>query len=125
MWWRRLISMKLSTTVALLISIVLFLNGCAITRPIFFKEVVKKNQEIEVKILEVSSEERKLALGVKQLEDDPWESISSDFTTGKKVKGIVIRVLDKGIIFDLGNNIEGIVPMKRIPKTLRSKVRAE
>ena len=35
--------MKLSTTVALLISIVLFLNGCAITRPIFFKEVVKKN----------------------------------------------------------------------------------
>jgi small subunit ribosomal protein S1 len=89
------------------------------------KEVVKKGQEVDVKILEVSSEDRKLSLGIKQLEDDPWETISSEFTSGKKVEGTVIRVLDKGIIFDLGNSIEGIVPMKRIPKTLRSKVKAE
>ncbi len=89
------------------------------------KEVVKKGQDVDVKILEVSSEERKLALGIKQLEEDPWETISSEFTSGKKVEGTVIRVLDKGIIFDLSNSIEGIVPMKRIPKTLRSKVKAE
>ena len=57
--------------------------------------------------------------------NDPWETISSEFTSGKKVEGTVIRTLDKGIIFDLGNSIEGIVPMKRIPKTLRSKVKAE
>jgi len=66
-----------------------------------------------------------LALGFKQLEEDPWEEISGQYTSGKKVEGTVIRVLEKGIIFDLGDSIEGIVPMKQIPKAVRSKVRAE
>ena len=89
------------------------------------KEIVNKGQDIEVKILEVSSEDRRLALGIKQLKEDPWVEISDQYTSGKKVKGTVIRVLEKGIIFDLGNSIEGIVPMKQIPKTVRSKVRVE
>lgn len=89
------------------------------------KEIVEKGQSVEVKILEVSSEERRLALGIKQLEEDPWEEISSQYSSGKKVEGTVIRVLEKGIIFDLGDNIEGIVPMKQIPKAARSKVRDE
>ena len=89
------------------------------------KEIVNKGQDVDVKILEVSSEERRLALGIKQLEEDPWEEISGQYTSGKKVEGTVIRVLEKGIIFDLGDNIEGIVPMKQIPKAVRSKVRAE
>jgi len=89
------------------------------------KEIVNKGQDVDVKILEVSSEDRRLALGIKQLEEDPWEEISGQYTSGKKVKGTVIRVLEKGIIFDLGDSIEGIVPMKQIPKAARSKVRAE
>ncbi len=89
------------------------------------KEIVSKGQDVEVKILEVSSEDRRLALGFKQLEEDPWEEISGQYTSGKKVEGTVIRVLEKGIIFDLGDSIEGIVPMKQIPKAVRSKVRAE
>jgi len=89
------------------------------------KEIMNKGQELDVKILEVSSEDRRLALGIKQLEEDPWEEISEQYTSGKKVEGTVIRVLEKGIIFDLGDSIEGIVPMKQIPKAVRSKVRAE
>ena len=89
------------------------------------KEIVNKGQDVDVKILEVSSEDRRLALGIKQLEEDPWEEISDQYTSGKKVNGTVIRVLEKGIIFDLGDSIEGIVPMKQIPKAARSKVRAE
>ena len=89
------------------------------------KEIVTKGQDVDVKILEVSSEERRLALGIKQLEEDPWNEISQEYTSGKKVNGTVIRVLEKGIIFDLGNSVEGIVPMKHIPKNSRIKIREE
>ena len=89
------------------------------------KEIVTKGQDVDVKILEVSSEERRLALGIKQLEEDPWNEISQEYTSGKKVNGTVIRVLEKGIIFDLGNSVEGIVPMKHIPKNSRTKIREE
>ena len=89
------------------------------------KELVNKGQELEVKILEVSSEERRLALGMKQLEEDPWNTLKNEFTSGKAMKGKVIRTLEKGIIFDLNNEIEGIVPMKQIPKSLRKKIKTE
>ena len=80
------------------------------------KEVVQKGDSVKVKILEVSVEERRLALGMKQVEDDPWESIKADFTSGKVVNGTIIKVLDKGIIFDLTDGLEGIVPLKRLKK---------
>jgi len=80
------------------------------------KEVVQKGDSVKVKILEVSVEERRLALGMKQVEDNPWESIKADFTSGKVINGTIIKVLDKGIIFDLTDGLEGIVPLKRLKK---------
>ena len=80
------------------------------------KEVVQKGDSVKVKILEVSVEERRLALGMKQVEDNPWEIIKADFTSGKVINGEIIKVLDKGIIFDLGDGLEGIVPLKRLKK---------
>jgi len=80
------------------------------------KEVVKKNQKIMVKVLDVSGENRRLALGVKQVEEDPWPELRMQYHAGRVVEGTVIRALEKGIIFQLGNDLEGIVPLKRIPK---------
>ena len=76
------------------------------------KNVLEKDQEVEVVILEVSREDRKISLGMKQLQDDPWESIIEYFESGKEVSGEIIRILDKGIIIQLEMDVEGIIPFK-------------
>ena len=86
------------------------------------KEIVQKGDTIKVRILEVSAEDRRLALGIKQIEENPWENICKDFSSGKVVNGTIIKILDKGIIFDLANNIEGIVPLKRMQKHEKNQI---
>ena len=69
-------------------------------------EILSLNDEIEVQILEVSSEERKLGVGIKQLQEDPLTAYSK----GDLVKAKVVKILEKGIIFSTANSIEGIIP---------------
>ena len=83
------------------------------------REVVEKGQEVEVRVMEVSRESRRIALGLKQVEDDPWPELVKNFETGKEVEGEVVRVLDKGIILLLENDVEGIIPFGRQPKRQR------
>ena len=89
------------------------------------KEILGKNEEIEVRILEVSRESRRISLGIKQIEDDPWPGLSKAFQSGKKVEGEIVRVLDKGIILGLEHDLEGIIPfsrqIKRNKKSISSK----
>ena len=89
------------------------------------KEILGKNEEIEVRILEVSRESRRISLGIKQIEDDPWPGLSKTFQSGKKVEGEIVRVLDKGIILGLEHDVEGIIPfsrqIKRNKKSISSK----
>ena len=68
-------------------------------------EILSLNDEIEVKILEVSSEERKLGVGLKQLQEDPLNA----YKTGDSVSAKVVKVLDKGIIFSTNESIEGMI----------------
>ena len=68
-------------------------------------EILSLNDEIEVKILEVSSEERKLGVGLKQLQEDPLNA----YKPGDSVSAKVVKVLDKGIIFSTNESIEGMI----------------
>ena len=77
------------------------------------KEILENNQEVEVKILEISKENRRIALGYKQVGDDPWPEILKFFETGKEVQGKIVRILEKGIILELEKDIEGIIPFDR------------
>ena len=89
------------------------------------KEILEKDKEIEVRILEVSRDNRRIALGLKQTEDDPWPELSKIFESGKEIEGEIVRILDKGIILSLEHNVEGIVPfgrqIKKNKKTIISK----
>ena len=80
------------------------------------KEIVEKDQEIEVRILEVSRENRRISLGFRQVEDDPWPNIVTHYEAGKEVSGPIIRVLDKGIIIQLELGVEGIIPFGKMSK---------
>ena len=89
------------------------------------KNVLEKGQEVEVIILEVSRENRKIALGMKQLEDDPWQSIVEYFESGKEVSGEIIRILDKGIIIQLDMDVEGIIPFGKMSKKDRRSLASQ
>ena len=80
------------------------------------KNILEKDQEMDVIVLEISRENRKISLGLKQLEDDPWPEIINHFESGKEVSGEIIRVLDKGIIIQLEMDVEGIIPFGKMSK---------
>lgn len=73
-------------------------------------EVLKKGQKVEAMILSLDPENEKMALGLKQLEPDPWiEIIPSRFKLGDEVKGKVLRTTDFGIFIELEGGLEGLV----------------
>jgi small subunit ribosomal protein S1 len=74
-------------------------------------EIVKKGEELEVMVLDVDAENKRISLGIKQLQDDPWPHISERFGAGVELEATVVRVQDKGIVVDLGDDIEGFVPV--------------
>jgi len=83
------------------------------------KEIIEKGKKVEVRVLEISRDNRRIALGLKQTKDDPWPELVKQFETGKEVEGEVVRVLDKGIILMLDHNVEGILPFSRQTKRQR------
>ncbi|MAD51704.1 MAG: 30S ribosomal protein S1 [Candidatus Marinimicrobia bacterium] len=86
------------------------------------KEILEKGQEVEIKILEISRDNRRISLGLKQMIDDPWPSIVKFYETGKEVSGDIIRILDKGIILKLDMDVEGIIPFGKKPKKQHKEV---
>ena len=67
-------------------------------------------------ILDLSNKEHRLSLGIKQVTDNPWKTIGEEYESGKIVKGSILKVIEKGAIVELGNNIEGIIPFKNLSK---------
>jgi len=80
------------------------------------KEIVEKGQDVEVRILEISRENRRISLGYRQVSDDPWPGIVDHYQAGNEVSGKIIRVLDKGIIIQLEMDVEGIIPFGKMSK---------
>ena len=73
-------------------------------------EVIQKGDEVQVLVLDVDAEAKRISLGIKQLSDDPWPEISERFSAGVEPAGSVARVQAKGVVVDLGDDIEGFVP---------------
>ena len=73
-------------------------------------EIVQKGEEVEVMVLDVDAENKRISLGLKQIQDDPWPTISERFTVGMEVEGTVVRLNDGGVYFDLGDDIEAFMP---------------
>ena len=86
------------------------------------KDVVSKGDKVTVRVLELSVEDKRLSLGIKQVLDNPWEKIREEFSSGKVVEGTVIKILDKGVIFALKNDVEGIYPIKKSKKEEKENI---
>jgi len=77
-------------------------------------EVVKKGDSVDVVILNIDAENKRISLGLKQAEEDPWLRIGEIYPIGMELRGRVVRLMDKGVVVDLGNDIEGFVPMSQL-----------
>ena len=73
-------------------------------------EVVQKGMELEVMVLDVDSDNKRISLGIKQLLDDPWPELVNRFAKGHEVDGRVARLQDKGVVMELDDGVEGFVP---------------
>ena len=72
--------------------------------------------DIEVQVLEIDKDNRRLSLGHKQLEDNPWDVFETIFTVGSIHQGKVIEVLDKGAVISLEHGVEGFATPKHLVK---------
>ena len=79
-------------------------------------EFVKVGDELEVVVLELDAENRKLALGHKQLEENPWDTFETVFTKGSIHKCTIINKTDKGAVLELPYGLEGFVTTKNLQK---------
>jgi len=79
-------------------------------------EFTSIGSEIEVQVLEIDKENRRLSLGHKQLEENPWDVFETIFTVGSIHEGIIIELLDKGAVISLPYGVEGFATPKHLVK---------
>jgi small subunit ribosomal protein S1 len=74
-------------------------------------EVVKKGDDIDVMVLDISQEKKRISLGMKQLTENPWDGLADEFAVDTDTEGKVTRLLDRGAVVELRSDVEGFVPV--------------
>ena len=82
-------------------------------------EIVSIDQEIEVQILHIDHEKEKIALGLKQKQPSPWETVGDKYPVGSRVRGTVVNVMSYGAFVKLEEGIEGLVHISEMSWTKR------
>jgi small subunit ribosomal protein S1 len=77
-------------------------------------EIVKKGDTVDVQVLNIDVENKRISLGMKQLQEDPWGRLGEKYEVGTNVIGQVVRILDKGLVVDLEGEVEGFVPVSQL-----------
>ena len=88
-------------------------------------EFCKVGEKMDVVVLEIESENRRLSLGHKQLEDNPWDVFETVFTEGSVHQGTVTSVNDKGAVIGLTYGVEGFCPGKHLVKADGTSAKTE
>jgi small subunit ribosomal protein S1 len=77
-------------------------------------EVLKKGDGVEVEVLNIDKDGRRISLGLKQTQENPWPKLEEKYAPGTEVEGKVVRVIDRGVVVDLGADVEGFVPQSQL-----------
>ena len=88
-------------------------------------EFTKVGEELDVVVLEIDKDNRRLSLGHKQLEENPWDVFESVFTMGSKHQGTVLSKGEKGYIIALPYGVEGFCPLRHATKEDGNKLAVE
>ncbi len=84
-------------------------------------EFTKVGDSIDVIVLDIDKENRRLSLGHKQLEDNPWDAFEEKYTVGSVHEGKITEVLEKGAVVQLEENVEGFATPKHLVKEDKSQ----
>jgi small subunit ribosomal protein S1 len=87
-------------------------------------EFTQVGAEIEVIVLDIDKENRRLSLGHKQLEDNPWDVFEAKYTVGSIHEGKIIELLEKGAVVQLDEDVEGFATPKHLQKEDGSQAQA-
>jgi small subunit ribosomal protein S1 len=79
-------------------------------------ELYKKGDMIQAIVLAIEKENERFSLGIKQLQKDPWETVSERYVVGKEITGTITNVTDFGIFVELEEGIEGLIHVSEISK---------
>ena len=77
-------------------------------------EIVKKGEKIEVVVLGLDTEQRKISLGHKQIQENPWINFEKEYAAGVSTEGKVVRIIEKGLIVELPLGVDGFVPASQL-----------
>jgi len=77
-------------------------------------ELLKKGQPIETQVLNIDRENKRISLGLKQIQPDPWDSVASRFPMGSRVRGKVVRLTDFGAFIELEPGIDGLLHISQM-----------
>jgi small subunit ribosomal protein S1 len=77
-------------------------------------EAVRKGDELEVVVLEIDSAKRRISLGMKQTRENPWNELAKEFNIGTEINGKITRLLDRGAVVELKEDVEGFVPLSHL-----------
>jgi small subunit ribosomal protein S1 len=72
-------------------------------------DVLSVGQQLEVKVLKMDPEKRRVSVGMKQLQPHPWDSVASKYRVGERVRGTITRVMDFGAFVELELGVEGLI----------------
>ncbi|MCC6763565.1 MAG: 30S ribosomal protein S1 [Deltaproteobacteria bacterium] len=77
-------------------------------------ELFKKGDDVEAVVLGIDVENERISLGIKQLQEDPWNAMPSRYPVGGKVKGVVTSVTDFGVFVELEEGLEGLIHVSQL-----------
>ncbi|MBK7104184.1 MAG: 30S ribosomal protein S1 [Ignavibacteriae bacterium] len=77
-------------------------------------EIVKKGEKLDVLVLSIDTEERKISLGHKQVSDNPWDNFENVYHVGKLEDVKVVRIIEKGVIAELTLGVDGFIPTSQL-----------
>ncbi|PIU45049.1 MAG: 30S ribosomal protein S1 [Ignavibacteriales bacterium CG07_land_8_20_14_0_80_59_12] len=80
-------------------------------------ELVKKGQRLDVVILGIDKDQRRISLGHKQVSGNPWDTFASTYRAGTETEGKIVRVIEKGVIVELPEGVDGFVPLSHLSMT--------
>jgi small subunit ribosomal protein S1 len=79
-------------------------------------EVYKKGDVVQAIVLDIEKDQERFSLGIKQLQEDPWESVAERYEVGKEITGTVTNLTDFGVFVEIEEGIEGLVHVSEISK---------
>ncbi|MCV4607245.1 S1 RNA-binding domain-containing protein, partial [Escherichia coli] len=78
------------------------------------KKMFRKGDEVEVQVLGVDTQEKRISLGMKQLQENPWDTVAYRYPVGTKIRGKVRNITDFGAFVEIEEGIDGLVHVSDI-----------